>query len=60
MAARILENLCTPDVIVVFDQLINDSYLVVKVLRSSFSNYVILHRTNAKDDDIRNSHSVVV
>jgi hypothetical protein len=54
-----MENLCAPDVMVVFVQLINDCYLAVKVLRSSFFK-LILHRTNAKDDYIRTSHSVVV
>jgi len=51
MTARVLEYLCTPDVIVVFDPIINDWYVVVNVLRSSFIK-PILRRTNAKEDDI--------
>jgi hypothetical protein len=51
MAARISEYLFTPDVIVVFDPIINDCYVVVNVMRSSF-NKPILRGTSAKDDDI--------
>ena len=88
MAARILGYLFTPDVIVVFDPIINNWYVVVNplnaelnpirhllallggativvvsrlrvnVLRSYFFK-PILRRTNAKDDDVWTSHSVV-
>jgi len=51
MAAIILEYLFTPDVIVVFDPIISDWYVVVNVLRSSFIK-PNLYITNAKDDDI--------
>jgi hypothetical protein len=50
MAARILEQLFTADVIVVFDPIISDWYIVVNVPRSSFIKPILL-RTNAKDDD---------
>jgi len=58
MAAIILEYLFTPDVIVVFDPIISDWYVVVNVLRSSFIK-PNLYITNAKDDDIWTSQSVI-